>query len=130
MAILNQILLMAILFSNAPYYKLSPDIVLAVAQVESQLNQFAIGKHKEIGLMQIHPVHFKVYGRQQLFDIKYNLTAGMELMQEAKKRCKHRVNNYWLVCYNRGIAKGSRVQYPWQDTYYKKVMRIYKHAYR
>lgn len=62
---------------------LSPELVLAVIQVESRFNRFAISKAGALGLMQVMPFWLKEIGKpnDNLFDIHTNLRMGCTILR-------------------------------------------------
>ena len=100
---------------------ISPDITNAVIQVESKGNPFAVGKLDDSGLMQIrHKLVPETL--QQLFHSCTNIKRGVALLKQAREKCKHKLDNTWLVCYNAGLKGGSRIRHASTFIYYKKVM--------
>jgi len=100
---------------------IDPLLTNAVIQVESRGNPFAIGRLGDSGLMQIRH-RFVPETQQQLFQGCTNIKRGVEILKTAKEKCKHKLNNTWLVCYNAGIKGGAKIKYPTMFIYYKKVM--------
>lgn len=115
-------LIVSIIISLAPQYNIDPVVAISVAKVESSLNPNAIGLLKEVGLFQVRPEYSK-YTSEQLKDPKTNIKEGLRILSEAKKRCKHQVNKKYIICFNRGIAGGSKVKDPANDKYYLKVFK-------
>jgi soluble lytic murein transglycosylase-like protein len=109
-------------------YDLDPKLVYSVIQVESSWNANAVGNHGEVGLMQVVPKYVPI-PREKLFDPRQNVHYGIRALASAKARCKHKERNTFLLCFNRGIVGGSRVENPYEDAYYKKVMVEYKRRY-
>lgn len=101
---------------------IDPQITQAVIQVESRGNPFAVGKLGDSGLMQIRH-QFVPETQQQLFQSCTNIKRGVTILKQAKEKCKHKLNNTWLVCYNVGIKGGLKIRHPSKFIYYKKVMR-------
>ena len=101
---------------------IEPQITNAVIQVESSGNPFAVGKLGDSGLMQIRH-KFVPETQQQLFQSCTNIRRGVEILKQAKEKCKHKLNNTWLVCYNLGLRGGSRIKYPTKFIYYKKITK-------
>lgn len=101
---------------------IDPRITNAVIQVESNGNPFALGKLGDSGLMQVRH-QFVPETQQQLFQGCTNIRRGVELLKQAKEKCRHKLNNTWLVCYNVGIKGGQKIRHPSKFIYYKKVMQ-------
>ena len=104
---------------------IDPKITQAVIQVESRGNPFAVGKLDDSGLMQIRH-KFVPETQQQLFQSCTNIMRGVELLKQAREKCKHKLNKTWLVCYNTGIKGGAKIKHPTKFKYYKKVMEELK----
>lgn len=100
---------------------INPLITQAVIKVESNGNPFAIGRLGDSGLMQIRH-QFVPESQVQLFNPCTNVRRGVELLKNAKQKCKHKLDKTWLICYNVGIAGGNRIKFPKKFPYYKKVM--------
>ena len=101
---------------------IDPRLTQAVIQVESRGNPFAVGKLGDSGLMQIRH-RFVPETQQQLFQSCTNVKRGVELLKQAREKCKHKLNNTWLVCFNAGIRGGSKIRHPSSFIYYKKVIQ-------
>ena len=98
-----------------------PNITNAVIEIESNGNPLAVGGKGDSGLMQIRH-KFVPETQKQLFQSCTNVMRGVAILREAKDKCKHQLNNTWLVCYNLGLKGGSKIRYPSSFIYYKKVM--------
>ncbi len=95
-----------------------PAIAVAVATVESSLNQDAIGNKGEIGLFQILP---RTYPGANLFDIKTNIHLGIEHLKYWKRVCPTVEGISFVNCYNSGFRKP---RYPFLRPYVRKVAFI------
>lgn len=115
-------LIISLIISLAPTYNIDPSLAVSVATEESKLNPNAIGLLKEVGLFQVRPEYSK-YTSEQLKDPKTNIREGLRILSEAKKRCKHQLAKSFIICFNRGIAGGSKVKDPSNDRYYLKVFK-------
>lgn len=115
-------LIISLILSTAPQFNVDANLALAVAKVESKLNPNAIGQLKEVGLFQVRPEYSK-YTSEQLKDPKTNIKEGLRILAEAKKRCVHKDAKKFVICFNRGIAGGSKVKDPANDKYYLKVFK-------
>ena len=62
---------------------LRPELVLAVIEVESRFDKFAISRAGALGLMQVMPFWLKEIGRpnDNLFDMKTNLRMGCTILR-------------------------------------------------
>ena len=62
---------------------LRPELVLALIEVESRFDRFAISRAGAIGLMQVMPFWLKEIGRPKdnLFDIRTNLRLGCTILR-------------------------------------------------
>lgn len=100
-----------------------PKLAIAVATVESNLTPNMIGSHKEIGLFQINPKFFK--NPSVFYNIHMNIQTGINLLKNAKNKCKHQKAHDFLVCYNVGIKGGAKIKYPRKFNYVKKVNTEY-----
>ena len=64
--------------------KLEPELVLAVIEVESAFDRFAISNSNALGLMQVMPFWIKEVGEDDinlLFDIEFNLLLGCRILK-------------------------------------------------
>lgn len=101
---------------------IDPQLAIAVAQVESNMNPQAIGlSHGEIGLFQIRPEFVAGLTHKEMFNIETNIVLGIQKLKHAKTKCKHQVNNSWLVCYNVGVKGGNRIKNAKEFKYVKRV---------
>jgi soluble lytic murein transglycosylase-like protein len=106
---------------------IDPILTQAIIQVESNGNPFALGRNQDSGLMQIR--HKLVpETQQQLFQGCTNIKRGVALLKQAREKCKHKLDNTWLVCYNAGLKGGSKLKHPSSFIYYKKVMSEMKNS--
>jgi len=116
---MNSYLLSLIMFWSQQY-EVDPFVVMKVIKVESGYNQSAVGKHGELGLMQLLPSSFPEYTREQLLNPKNNIRLGIKYLSECKKQCVHKENMDWLVCYNAGINGGNKYKNPSKSKYVMK----------
>jgi len=100
---------------------IDPRITTAVVKVESNGNPFAVGKQGDSGLMQVRH-QFVPESQKQLLQSCTNIQRGTDLLRKAKEKCKHKLNNTWLVCYNLGIKGGNKIKHPSKFIYYKKII--------
>lgn len=63
---------------------IAPELVLAVIDVESNFDRYAISKSSALGLMQVMPFWVKELGRKDknaLFDINFNVLLGCRILK-------------------------------------------------
>lgn len=65
----------------APQYRLSPDLVLAVVEAESNFNPQAISPKNAQGLMQLIPATAARFGVEDVWDPEQNLRGGMAYLR-------------------------------------------------
>jgi soluble lytic murein transglycosylase-like protein len=94
---------------------LDPGLVMAIIDVESNFNQFAISRVGARGLMQIMPFWLKKIGKpgDSLFKIKTNLRYGCTILKYYLKR-EHGNITAALARYN---GSGGKYRYP-KKVYY------------
>ncbi len=104
---------------------IDPSMVNAVISVESNGNNFAVGSKGDSGLMQIRH-QYVPENQKQLFNPCTNVMRGIHLLKQAKDKCKHKLNETWIICYNLGIKGGSKIKNPSKFIYYRKIMNNVK----
>ena len=104
--------------------KLHPELVLAVIDVESNFDRFAISKAGAQGLMQVMPFWLKEIGqpRDSLFNVRTNLRMGCTILKYYLKKEKGDLTRA-LARYN-----GSLGRYKYPNKVFKFLnKRWYKH---
>ena len=86
--------------------KLPPELVLAVIDVESNFDRFAISKAGAQGLMQVMPFWLKEIGqpRDSLFNVRTNLRMGSTILKYYLKKEKGDLTRA-LARYNGSLGK-------------------------
>ncbi|HEX7503487.1 MAG TPA: transglycosylase SLT domain-containing protein [Acidobacteriota bacterium] len=72
-------------FRKARLYGLSPNLVLAVMQVESAFNPLAVSSAGAFGLMQVRYAVWKdelAIDRNRIFDVEYNIDLGLRILKQ------------------------------------------------
>lgn len=105
-------------------YGISPELLKAIARVESGMRPDAVNKSNtngsiDFGLMQINSQWADRISWDRLGDPCYNVTVGAWILGD----CMRRYGNTWgaVGCYNTGRAKGKMAQ-----IYIAKVKRALK----
>jgi soluble lytic murein transglycosylase-like protein len=102
---------------------IDPALTNAVIKVESNGNPFAVSRDRQdSGLMQVR-AKYVPESKLQLLQSCTNVKRGIEILRVAKNKCKHTIDNTWLVCYNAGITGARRIRYPKKFPYYIKVTK-------
>jgi soluble lytic murein transglycosylase-like protein len=104
------------------FHGIDPNISLAVAKVESNLNPNVIGSLGEVGVFQVRPEYVKEFSKDQLKTPEINIMVGIKKLAEAKKMCSNMKNKGWLTCYNSGVEKAKTYKHPELHKYVKLVM--------
>lgn len=103
-----------------------PQIAVAVATVESNLNPSAIGSKGEIGLFQLMPQYVPAFTKADLLNPHINILAGVARLKEEKEKCFHKNGLTYLVCYNAGRTKAKAIRMPAAFPYVIKVQKEVK----
>jgi soluble lytic murein transglycosylase-like protein len=96
-----------------------PNIAVAVASVESSLNQNVVGKAGEIGVFQVLPRTVPL--GTNLFDLKTNIHWGIVHLKYWQRRCPTIEGISFVNCYNSGFR---HPRYPFLRPYVRKVAAI------
>lgn len=106
--------------------EIEPELVMSIIETESSFNQYAVGLPEgSIGYMQLNPKWYKQYSKKELLDTETNIRLGVAHLAAAKKDCKFKKKNTWVICYNTGVTGATKIKYPLKNKYYKKVMKHY-----
>ena len=103
-------------------FNLDPDLVLALIEVESGFNRFAISGVGASGLMQVMPFWKDLIGdaRDSLFDVRTNLRYGCIILKHYLEIEGQNISR-GLARYNGSLG---------QDTYPNMVLAIWQAKYR
>lgn len=93
---------------------MDPAIALAVARVESGLNQQKRGLIGEIGIFQIRPE----FTHADITKLPINVKEGVRQLMYWKQHCPVKEQAEYVICYNGG---NRHPRYPQLHPYYKKV---------
>lgn len=114
--------------SAAKRYDVDPRLVVAIARVESCFDSKAVSSAGAKGVMQLMPKTALQYGITQLFDIEYNIEAGVRYFSELSRQYDNDTR-LALAAYNAGpgaVAKyGGIPPYPETQKYVLKVLARY-----
>ncbi len=110
-------------------YKLDPQLLHAIIQVESAYNPAAISSKGAIGLMQLMPDTAKRYGIKNRLDPKQNIHAGAHYLHDLLKLFNNNLK-LAVASYNAGenaVKRYGKIP-PYKETqqYVKKVFKLYK----
>ena len=102
----ERITILKVLHEEATRVNIAPELVLAVIQVESAFNRFAISSVGARGLMQVMPFWLKEIGKphENMFDVRVNLRMGCTILRyylDMEKNDKTRA----LARYNGSLGK-------------------------
>jgi soluble lytic murein transglycosylase-like protein len=102
----ERIAILKVLHEEATRVDIPPELVLAVIQIESAFNRFAISSVGARGLMQVMPFWLKEIGKpdENMFDIRVNLRMGCTILRyylDKEKNDKTKA----LARYNGSVGK-------------------------
>lgn len=125
------------LISEANKYNLDPLFLLAVIKTESGFNPMAIGRHGEVGLMQLMPKtgywmahRLKTAGPLDLRDPVVNIKLGAEYLAHLRKHFDSKGSRY-VAAYNMGIHNVHKLLKKDKEPifYPKRVLKNYSELY-
>ncbi len=94
--------IISLIIAGAQDRGIDPNVALAIATVESGINQFAIGSKGEVGVFQLRP-EFYLKGNETI--IVY-VNKALDLMAEKQTACG---KDLLPTCWNVGITKGKQL---------------------
>lgn len=114
--------LLRMIHYEATRYQLDPDLVLALIEVESGFNRFALSPVGASGLMQVMPFWKELIGsdKDSLFDVQTNLRYGCIILRHYLDVEKDNIERA-LARYNGSLGV---------DTYSSLVMNTWQAKYR
>ena len=114
--------LLRMIHYEATRYQLDPDLVLALIEVESGFNRFALSHVGASGLMQVMPFWKELIGSEKdsLFDVQTNLRYGCIILRHYLDVEKNNIER-GLARYNGSLGT---------DTYSSLVINIWQAKYR
>lgn len=115
------------IMANSIYHELSPDLIMAIIEIESGFYPKAISRAGAIGLMQLMPDTAKILGVNP-YDIKDNIKGGTQYIKDMLTRFK--TLSLALAAYNAGPGMVMRAGYKIPQNsetphYVQKVSRSY-----
>lgn len=118
----ERLTILRLVHNEASKFKLDPMLVLAVIDVESDFDRYAISSAGARGLMQVMPFWKKEIGKpsDSLFDIKTNLRYGCAILSIYLEKEKNNMTRA-LARYN-----GSRGQVWYPMRVYKSMRKTWK----
>lgn len=92
-------------------YKIPVRLLITIASVESNFNQYAISNKGALGLMQIMPLWVKINpdlsSTNDLFNLEKNIDAGAFVLAQYRERFGHYRTT--ITAYNRGERRVARI---------------------
>ncbi len=120
-----------IINTAAKTYRVPPDLIRAIIQVESNYNPDAVSPKGAEGLMQLMPATAKRFGVSDSFDPEENITGGVKYLRFLLNEFGEKNLNLVLAGYNAGenaVKKYGNSVPPYSETqrYVKKVRSYYR----
>jgi len=95
-----------------------PDLAVAIAKVESNLNVRAIGQAGEVGVFQLHPTYHRISKHY-----RQNAITAIRYLKAIEPKCRSKYGDAWFICFNLGPHYPRHIKRPKQFSYYLKVKR-------
>ncbi len=116
----------------ASRYKVPPELVHSIIDVESNYNHKAVSPKGAVGLMQLMPETAKKYGVIDIYDPRQNIEGGVKYLKDLMKLYNRRTD-FVLAAYNAGqeaIKKyGGIPPYPETKNYIEKIKASYPKSF-
>jgi hypothetical protein len=96
---------------------------MRIAKVESNMIPTAKSR-TDGGLFQLNKKSFKFHNEDWRYDIVVNTNSALHYLHTLQNKCKHRIDNTHLVCYNLGVNGAKRIKNPKNQNYYKKITQL------
>lgn len=106
---------------------IDPSLAFKLARIESGMNPAAKSSTSDGGLFQLNSRAHRFHNEQWRYRADTNTAIAMSTLAELKQKCKHRVLNQFVICYNKGIAGASKITNPRKTQYYQKVVSLWRH---
>jgi soluble lytic murein transglycosylase-like protein len=118
----ERFLILRLVHREASKFNLDPMMVLALINIESHFDQYAISSAGALGLMQVMPFWKNEIGKpsDNLNEIETNLRYGCAILSQYLKREK---NNSTMAL---GRYNGSRGQYWYPERVYKAMRKVWR----
>lgn len=98
---------------------LDPELVLAIAEVESGTNPKAIGSQGEVGIFQLK----REYHVTDV-SIHEHINIAVAYLKTVKDLCEQKYGDAWFIGYNIGPHYQKEIKHPRLFPYYVKVMSV------
>lgn len=105
---------------------IEPTLSFQIAKLESGMNPKAISKTGDGGLFQLNERFYKFHNPDWTYIPETNMAIALKTLKELKNKCKHKLHNTYIICYNLGVTGGSKIKNPYTQTYYKKSNIIWR----
>lgn len=107
-------------------YGIDPILTHRMATIESSMNPKALSRTGDGGLLQLNRKYYKFHNPDLIFNSETNIALALKTLSDLKKKCKHKLNNTYIICYNLGITGASKINNPSGQTYYKKTKLVWR----
>jgi soluble lytic murein transglycosylase-like protein len=106
---------------------IDPSLSFQIARVESNMNPYAVSKTNDGGLFQLNRYSHRFHNDKWIFVPVTNIAIAMNTLSKLKTKCKHKVSNSYVLCYNLGIRGASKIKKPLSQNYYQKMNLLWRH---
>lgn len=102
------------------------NLAFQMARIESGMNPYAISKTNDGGLFQLNRKYYRFHNPNMVFQPDTNVALAMNTLRNLKNKCKHKMNNSFILCYNLGIQGAGKIKFPFRHEYYRKVNSLWR----
>lgn len=106
---------------------IEPSLAFKLARIESGMNPLAKSSTSDGGLFQLNTRSHMFHNEQWRYRVDTNTAIAMSFLGKLKNTCKHKTDNTFVLCYNRGLTGAKKVKNVYKDPYYKKVVSLWRH---
>jgi hypothetical protein len=107
------------------FYGIDSNLATRIAKLESNFNPKAFSKTNDGGLFQLNTRYHRFHNLEWIFNEEINIHKAILTLSLLKDKCKHKINNQFILCYNMGIVGASKIKNPENQTYFKKTTLVW-----
>jgi len=105
---------------------IDPGLAFNMARIESGMNPYAVSRTNDGGLFQLNRSYYRFHNPKMIFEPQTNIAIAMNTLKKLKSKCKHKMNNSFILCYNLGVQGAGKIKFPLRHEYYRKVNSLWR----